>query len=53
MHRYILGKIGDELQLDSFTLLLYNSLWSTPLSVGLHSLPGVRMVTWTILGVIS
>jgi len=29
----LVGKVGEELQLDSFTLLLYNSLWSAPLSM--------------------
>jgi solute carrier family 35 protein len=33
MYVVLVGKIGDELQLDSFTLLLYNSLWSAPLSM--------------------
>lgn len=28
----IVGKLGEELQLDSFTLLLYNSCWSLPFS---------------------
>ena len=36
----LVGKIGDELQLDSFTLLLYNSLWSTPLSAAIAVLTG-------------
>jgi|TARA_B100001142_G_scaffold308431_1_gene339962 solute carrier family 35 protein len=36
----LVGKIGDELQLDSFTLLLYNSLWSTPLSLALMVVTG-------------
>ena len=36
----LVGKLGDELQLDSFTLLLYNSLWSTPLSFGITILTG-------------
>ena len=31
----LVGKIGDDLQLDSFTLLLYNSLWSTPMSLAI------------------
>jgi solute carrier family 35 protein len=34
------GKIGDDLALDSFTLLLYNSLWSTPLSLAITVLTG-------------
>jgi solute carrier family 35 protein len=45
----LVGKIGDELQLDSFTLLLYNSLWSTPLSilitVAMGEMAGVYPVT--------
>lgn len=28
----IVGKLGEELQLDSFTLLLYNNCWSLPFS---------------------
>lgn len=28
----IVGKLGEELQLDSFTLLLYNNIWSLPFS---------------------
>jgi solute carrier family 35 protein len=36
----LVGKIGDDLQLDSFTLLLYNSLWSTPLSLAITVLTG-------------
>jgi solute carrier family 35 protein len=36
----LVGKLGDELQLDSFTLLLYNSLWSTPLSFAITILTG-------------
>ena len=36
----LVGKLGDELQLDSLTLLLYNSLWSTPLSFGITILTG-------------
>lgn len=28
----IVGKLGDELQLDSFTLLFYNNCWSLPFS---------------------
>lgn len=36
----LVGKVGDELQLDSFTLLLYNSLWSTPLSLAITVLMG-------------
>jgi len=36
----LVGKIGDELHLDSFTLLLYNSLWSAPLSLVLCFLCG-------------
>ena len=36
----LVGKIGDDLQLDSFTLLLYNSLWSTPLSFAITVLTG-------------
>ena len=36
----LVGKIGDELQLDSFTLLLYNSLWSAPLSFAICVLFG-------------
>ena len=35
MYVVLVGKIGDELQLDSFTLLLYNSLWSAPLSLAI------------------
>lgn len=29
----IVGKLGEELQLDSFTLLLYNNCWSLPFSL--------------------
>ncbi|CAI7730124.1 unnamed protein product [Closterium sp. NIES-53] len=29
----IVGKLGEELQLDSFTLLLYNNFWSLPFSI--------------------
>lgn len=29
----IVGKLGEELQLDSFTLLLYNNIWSLPFSL--------------------
>lgn len=36
----LVGKIGDDLQLDSFTLLLYNSLWSMPLSLAVTVLTG-------------
>lgn len=36
----LVGKIGDDLALDSFTLLLYNSLWSTPLSLAITVLTG-------------
>ena len=36
----LVGKVGDDLQLDSFTLLLYNSLWSTPLSFAITVLTG-------------
>eukprot|EP00850_Spirogloea_muscicola_P009380 SM000052S17772 [mRNA] locus=s52:600604:602854:+ [translate_table: standard] len=28
----IVGKLGEELQIDSFTLLLYNNFWSLPFS---------------------
>ena len=29
----IVGKLGDELQFDSWMLLFYNCLWSLPLSI--------------------
>ncbi|CAI5534388.1 unnamed protein product [Closterium sp. Naga37s-1] len=44
----IVGKLGEELQLDSFTLLLYNNCWSLPfafLLVAANSeLPAVQRV---------
>ncbi|CAI5461058.1 unnamed protein product [Closterium sp. Yama58-4] len=36
----IVGKLGEELQLDSFTLLLYNNCWSLPFSFLLLALNG-------------
>ena len=35
MYVVLVGKIGNELNVDSFTLLLYNSMWSAPLSLAL------------------
>ena len=34
------GKLGDELKLDSFTLLFYNCLWSLPVAVVLVLVTG-------------
>ncbi|GJP42000.1 hypothetical protein CLOM_g1598 [Closterium sp. NIES-68] len=36
----IVGKLGEELQVDSFTLLLYNNCWSLPFSFLLLALNG-------------
>ncbi|CAI5943744.1 unnamed protein product [Closterium sp. NIES-65] len=44
----IVGKLGEELQLDSFTLLLYNNCWSLPFAFLLVAangeLPAVQRV---------
>eukprot|EP00244_Chara_vulgaris_P014448 TRINITY_DN9047_c0_g1_i1.p1 TRINITY_DN9047_c0_g1~~TRINITY_DN9047_c0_g1_i1.p1 ORF type:complete len:197 (-),score=24.59 TRINITY_DN9047_c0_g1_i1:326-892(-) len=39
----IVGKLGEELQLDSFTLLLYNNCWSLPFSLLLVLVNGEGM----------
>lgn len=36
----IVGKLGEELQVDSFTLLLYNNCWSLPFSLACVLLNG-------------
>lgn len=43
----LVGKIGDELNLDSFTLLLYNSLWSAPLSLMICVAFGEHRAVWS------
>ena len=44
----IVGKLGEELHLDSFTLLLYNNVWSLPFALVLvvwnQELPAVMQV---------
>jgi solute carrier family 35 protein len=43
----IVGKLGEELSIDSFTLLLYNNCWSLPFSLLLVLANGEGMAFFT------
>eukprot|EP00898_Chlorokybus_atmophyticus_P004674 jgi/Chlat1/5207/Chrsp33S05046 len=47
----MVGKLGDDLQVDSFTLLMYNCIWSLPMSVMLVLITGeyVRILQFPYL----
>eukprot|EP00232_Nephroselmis_pyriformis_P015182 CAMPEP_0182886858 /NCGR_PEP_ID=MMETSP0034_2-20130328/20467_1 /TAXON_ID=156128 /ORGANISM="Nephroselmis pyriformis, Strain CCMP717" /LENGTH=379 /DNA_ID=CAMNT_0025020199 /DNA_START=132 /DNA_END=1271 /DNA_ORIENTATION=- len=36
----VVGKLGEEAQMDSFSMLMYNCMWSLPMSLGLVLVTG-------------